>query len=507
MIAEESVQKSIITGDKRPDFLLDETLIDLFNNTVLQFPDKIALIFNNQQLTYTQLDRWSTVIANHLIQKAIGNGSFVVVWLPRGLALHAIILGIIKSGAAYVPVDYEMPAERVESVIAEVNAIACFNGNNLNTTIQLLTIIPLPQNSDAVELISKNYLPDCYAYVLYTSGSTGKPKGIPITHRQICHLIRSEQSILGIQSKDKVYQGFSVSFDMWCEETWISYFVGATIWVADNATSKAIDELGTVLNQQNITVLHAVPSLLSMIEEEVPTIRIINSGGEACTVHVLNKWCKEGRTLYNSYGPTETTVSATFIALNKGDKITIGYPLPNYNLAVVDEHKNIVTRGERGELIISGPGVSNGYINLPELTEKKFINKCDSLSEIPGDRFYCTGDAVIINEDNTIEFLGRFDDQIKLRGYRIELGEIETKLQQQGTISAAAVAVKKDLLGQEHLIGYVVSDEEAVESDNELRTAMAKFLPSYMVPEVIVFVNEMPRMPSGKIDRRKANRY
>ena len=502
MNVEELNHKSIITGDIRPEFLQEETLVDLFNLSVIHYPNKAVLIFDNTQLTYSQLDKWSTVIANYLIEKGIGKGSFVVVWLPRGLALHATIIGIIKSGAAYVPVDSEMPAERVEVVIAEVNANACFNWANLNTTIPLLPAIPLPQSTEAVKLITKNYVPDSFAYVLYTSGSTGKPKGIPITHRQICHLVRSEQSVLGIQSTDKVYQGFSVSFDMWCEETWISYFAGATLWVADNATSKAIDELGTVLNQQKITVLHAVPSLLAVIEEDVPTLRIINSGGEACTVQVLNKWAKEGRKLYNSYGPTETTVSATFIALNKGDKITIGYPLPNYNLGVVDEHKNIVPKGERGELIISGPGVSDGYINLAELTEKKFINKCDSLSDIPGDRFYCTGDAVIINEDNTIEFLGRFDDQIKLRGYRIELGEIETKLQQLDNISAAAVAVKKDPAGQEHLIGYVISEVEVVDEENILRTALAKVLPSYMVPEAIVFVKEMPRMPSGKIDRR-----
>ena len=502
MITEQINRKSIIIGDIRPEYLQEETLIDLFNLSIQHYPEKTALIFDNNRLTYSQLDQWSTSIANFLIQKGIGKGAFVVVWLPRGLALHATILGIIKCGAAYVPVDSEMPAERVEAVITEVNADACFNWNTLNTTIQMLPVVPQPVNEEKVELISKNYTPDSYAYVLYTSGSTGKPKGIPITHRQICHLVRSEQSVLGIQSTDKVYQGFSVSFDMWCEETWVSYFVGATLWVADNATSKAIDELGRVLNQQKITVLHAVPSLLAVIEEEVPSLRIINSGGEACTVQVLNKWAKEGRKLYNSYGPTETTVSATFIELHKGDKITIGYPLPNYNLAVIDEQKNIVPKGERGELIISGPGVSNGYVNLPELTEKKFIDKCESLKDIPGDRFYLTGDAVIINEDNTIDFLGRFDDQIKLRGYRIELGEIETKLQQQDNISAAAVAVKKDTAGQEHLIGYVITETEIEESENILRTSLAKVLPSYMVPEAIVVVKEMPRMPSGKINRK-----
>ena len=162
---------------------------------------------------------------------------------------------------------------------------------------------------------------------------------------------------------------------MWCEETWISYFAGATLWVADAITSKAIDELGAVLTKQQITVLHAVPSLLAIIDEDVASIRLVNAGGEACTKQVVNKWSKPGRAFYNSYGPSETTVTATIIALQPGEPITIGNPLPNYNLAVIDEDKNILPCGERGELVISGPGVSNGYINLPEQTLKKIYTK------------------------------------------------------------------------------------------------------------------------------------
>ena len=209
------------------------------------------------------------------------------VWIPRGLALHAAILGIIKSGAAYVPIDREMPAERAETVLEEVNATACFSNDFLNTKAEIITVVPIPKEENNV-VLNQQISPDNDAYVLYTSGSTGKPKGIAISHRNICHLIRSENSFINVKSDDKVYQGFSVSFDMWCEETWISYFAGATLWVADNTTSKAIDELSELLNKEKITILHAVPSLLAVIEEDVPSLRLINSGGEACTTQVIN---------------------------------------------------------------------------------------------------------------------------------------------------------------------------------------------------------------------------
>ena len=502
MIANKIASESIVRGIAIPELLKEESLADIFKETAKSYPDKTAIIFNKTSLTYAELDIWSNAIAADLNQRGIGCGKSVLVWLPRGLELHATILGIAKSGAAYVPVDREMPAERVEMVLAEVGAAACFSLSPLNSNATILSVIPFAEiNPNANP--TDTPLPDNYAYYLYTSGSTGKPKGIPITQRQICHLVRSENSLLKVQSSDLVYQGFSVSFDMWCEETWVSYLAGATIWVAYNATSKAIDELGKVWNDNKITVVHAVPSLLAVIEEEVPSIRLINSGGEACSLQVVNKWAKPGRIFYNSYGPTETTVSATFIELHPGDPITIGFPLPNYNVAVIDENKNIVPRGERGELIISGPGVSNGYVNLPELTAKKFMDNPFPTDLLPGERIYFTGDAAIINEDDSIDFLGRFDDQIKLRGYRIELGEIETRLHAQENVHTAAVAVKKDPQGQEHLIGYVLYDDEAVNDENHLRTELAKTLPSYMVPEAIVFLKEMPRMPSGKINRKE----
>ncbi|PSL50266.1 non-ribosomal peptide synthetase-like protein [Chitinophaga niastensis] len=492
---------SIVKGPQQPDLLHNETLADIFSHAVQAHAHHTALIFQHQSLTYTQLDHWSDAVAALLQSKGIGPGSVVGVWWPRGLELHAAILGIVKAGAAYVPLDREMPAERVEGVLTEVKAAACFSELPLQLDAAILSVPTLPDITEKI-ILTAGPQPDNMAYVLYTSGSTGKPKGIPISHRQICHLVRAEQTVLNIRTSDKVYQGFSVSFDMWCEETWLSYFVGATLWVADATTAKAIDELGDVLRREKITVLHAVPSLLAIMEDNIPSLRLINAGGEACTPQVLARWAAPPRLFYNSYGPTETTVSATFAALKPGDYITIGQPLPNYNMAVVDEKLDILPVGERGELVISGPGVGAGYIDRPELTHEKFVDKPASMSALPGDRLYRTGDAAIILPDGSIDFQGRLDDQIKLRGYRIELGEIENQLHAIDGVAAAAVAVKKDSNDQDQLVGYIVREDDQPFDESSIRSRLAKVLPPYMVPGIIVELDDMPRLPSGKMNRK-----
>ncbi|NDC41063.1 MAG: amino acid adenylation domain-containing protein, partial [Chitinophagia bacterium] len=492
---------AVVLGAHRPDLLLEETLPVIFNSTVQRYPDKTALIFGATSLTYSELDAWSNAMAAYLVEKGIGPGCFVGLWWPRGVQLHVAVLAITKVGAAYVPLDREMPAERVVTVMNEVGAHACIADSPLDINCPVVEVIPQPHNAQ-VAPVQVAPTPDDNAYVLYTSGSTGKPKGIPITHRMICHFVRAEQTILGIESSDKVYQGFSVSFDMWCEEVWISYLVGATLWVADATTTKAIDELDNVLRDNNITVFHAVPSLLAVMDDDLPGIRLVNAGGEACTEQVVSRWAIPSRRFFNSYGPTETTVTATITTLSPGQPITIGYPLPNYNLAVLDEQCNLLPVGERGELVVTGPGVSWGYINRPDLTAEKFMAKPAALTALPGDRLYRTGDAAIINANGTIDFLGRLDDQVKLRGYRIELGEIEIQLGRLPDVTAAAVAVKKDVNGQDHIAGYVVCDDPVNMSQQAIRDTLARLLPAYMVPSVIVQLADMPRLPSGKIDRK-----
>ncbi len=490
---------SIIKGAIIPEAIKDETLPELLQPSFLKFADKTALIFGKDSITYSIMDSWSNFIAKYLIDLGVKPGDTVGVWYPRSMELPVIILGILKAGAAYVPLDSDMPLERIQKVFTDIQVKTYFSDRDAQ--IHCSPIQPPQYNRQPFPASPVQNSPDNWAYVLFTSGSTGNPKGIPISHRNICHLIRAEQHTIQIRPEDTVYQGFSVTFDMWCEEVWISMFAGATIWVADAVTVKALDELGEVWKKNGITVLHAVPSVLALVDE-IPSIRFVNSGGEACTRAVIDKWGTPERVFINSYGPTETTVSSNMSFCKKGDEITIGPPLPNYHLAVVDENMNIVPRGEQGEMVIVSPGVAQGYFNLPELTKQKFL-KNPFPEQLPGEHLYKTGDSVIIREDGFIEFHGRIDDQVKLRGFRIELGEIESRLAAIEGVTTSAVAIRKDGNEQEQLVGYVVwnKNKESFNEEN-IRKQLAKFLAPYMVPVVIVQINEMPRMPSGKINRK-----
>ena len=489
---------SFILGKIAPEFIKEETLIDLLKPSFEKFASKKALIFKEASISYKELDEWSNQIALYLQAQGVKAGDSVGLWYPRSLELPVAILGILKTGASYIPIDREMPKERIQKVFTDINVTAYFSDTDADINCRPLKIPAFKRDIETP--FSEIFSNENIAYVIFTSGSTGSPKGILISHKNICHLIRSEHDILQISSNDKVYQGFSVSFDMWCEEVWISLFAGATIWIADEFTVKAIDELSNVLIEEEITVLHAVPSILAIIDE-VPALRIVNAGGEACTPQVQKKWAKSYRKFYNSYGPTETTVTSNVALLHEDDLITIGDPLPNYNIAVVNEQMEIVPRGERGEMIISGPGVSKGYFNLPHLTAEKFLPNL--FSEIYGDRIYKTGDAVVIQENGFIDFQGRIDDQIKLRGYRIELGEIESRINQLEGIAAASVAIRKDSNQQDQLVGYVKLQAGYTFDEADIRKRLASFLAPYMVPVVIVALQVMPSMPSGKTDRKR----
>ncbi|GAC1530675.1 MAG: non-ribosomal peptide synthetase [Sediminibacterium sp.] len=502
------MKKSIVNGDDNPKFIQDITLAAIFAETCRVHPQKTALVFGPSSLSYQALDQKSTEVAAFLFARGIGPGALVGVWLNRGLDLHSCILGIIKSGAAYVPFDKEMPLERVFNVLTEIGANACLL-EEPEAAGSFPLFSPVTVFKEAALLKDKLHerpSPDNIAYIIYTSGSTGKPKGIPISHQQISHLLLAENSILGICSEDVVYQGFSVSFDMWLEETWISYLVGATLVVSDAITAKSFDSLHLFLNEHSVTVLHAVPSLLAIMNREIPTLRIVNSGGEACTETVQKKWCPLDLVFYNSYGPTETTVTASLSRLGINDPITIGYPLPNYGMAVVDASMNPVAWGEKGELVISGPGVSGGYMNRPELTAQKFLPKPVTLEEMPGNRIYLSGDTAFMDEAGRIHVAGRMDDQVKLRGYRIELGEIEAALNHLEGINQCAVVLKK-LNGVESLVAYVLVEENTFMQGSELdeqalRKQLAVGLPAYMIPSQFIPLKEFPRLPSGKVNKK-----
>ena len=338
------------------------------------------------------------------------------------------------------------------------------------------------------------------AYVIYTSGSTGQPKGIVISHRGICHFLRAENELLGIRPDDRVYQGFSVAFDMSFEEIWISYLVGATLWIAPPSLVTDPDQLALTLTRERITVLHAVPTLMSLLPETLPTLRLINLGGEACPPTLAERLARPGRKLFNTYGPTETSVSASLAELKPGEPVTIGLPLPNYGLLVVDDQRRPLPAGEVGELCIFGPGLALGYLERPELTAEKFVP--NPLAKNPREeKMYLTGDLARIEPDGPVYCLGRADSQVKIRGFRVELDEIAAVLAAQPGVAYAAVTLRK-LADIDQLVGFVVPTADRKADPPQWRQGLAARLPAYMVPAHFEILTVLPRLTSGKVDQK-----
>lgn len=285
--------KSISFPNQDSSLLASESLIEIFLKTVQNYPHKTACVFGDSACTYQELDSKSNGVAQRLLELNIGAGDILGVYLPRGIELHAAILGILKAGAAYIPFDIDTPKERIESVLLDFNVSFCVTHEFLN---ERLTPTSFSQTELATNAAHNHAQADSLAYIIFTSGSTGKPKGIPIKHHQIAHLLKSENSQIQIQASDVIYQGFSVSFDMWFEETWLGYLAGATLIIADSKISKSVDVLHEFLNKHQVTILHAVPSLLAILDVNIPSLRLVNSGGEACNKNILDKWASRNLT-------------------------------------------------------------------------------------------------------------------------------------------------------------------------------------------------------------------
>jgi len=493
----QSANSSIIIGLENHQILQKKSLIHIFNNSVAKFPNSIALSFKNEVITYLELDQRSNAFARTLHNLHIGKGAVIGLFLPRGFDLFIVHLGILKAGATYIPFDVETPIERVAVILKEANAAFCVSHLKIDNSITSISL-------DEYEELSNRPIDfsdvDGISHIIFTSGSTGKPKGIPIKHYQIAHFIESENQMLNITCHDIVYQGFSISFDMWFEEVWISFLVGATLIIADNIISKSFDKLEYFIKDKNITVLHAVPSLLGFIENNVPSLRLINSGGEACNENVIRKWAKDNIQFFNSYGPTETTVTATIGQLKLYDLVNVGLPLPNYSIAIIDDQHIPVELGVIGELVVSGIGVSEGYFKNQALTTKSFINKPISLDQMYGDKIYLTGDLGFINEEGKVVVLGRKDDQVKIRGYRVELGEIESVINSIDHV-LNAVVIKKQVLGIDQLVAFYQTNQSE-DITAILKSKVLDILPVYMLPSQFIKVDNFKRLASGKIDRK-----
>ncbi|CAK0774663.1 Non-ribosomal peptide synthetase-like protein [Gammaproteobacteria bacterium] len=495
----------LVRGAHRPDLLREETLPDLLEATAQRLPDQTALVFGNRTLTYSELNRASDRAAHHLLVAGVQPGQFIGLWLPRGIDLLVMQLAITKAGAAWLPFDADTPIERVAVCLTDAEATGIVVADEwreqiVGLSVPIFSLRALESEPCGDWRRREGLLPTHPAYAIYTSGSTGKPKGIVISHHSICHFVRSENDVLGIVAQDRVYQGFSVAFDMSFEEIWIAWLVGATLWVSPRSLVTDPEALPAVLEDAGVTVLHVVPTLLAMFPRDVLSLRLINLGGEACPEALVERWATPHRQVFNTYGPTEATVSASAARLERGKPVTIGRPLPNYGLLVLGEDSLPLGSDAVGELCIIGPGVAHGYLGRPELTQAKFI--ANPWANAPHEaRMYRTGDLASINQHGEVQCFGRVDDQVKIRGFRVELGEIEALLAQQPGITTAAVVMRQDG-GVDQLVAFYLTDGATVVTAMVLRAALKAKLPPYMVPNRFESLTQMPRLASGKIDRR-----
>jgi non-ribosomal peptide synthetase-like protein len=507
-----------------PELCRDELLHEIFETQATLTPENVAVIDGTRQITYAELDRRSTCLAQELRARGIGEGSCVGILIGRSIEAYVAILGCLKSGAAYVPLDPNYPADRITFILNDCGValllttapVANQHGGFVAWGGQILAVeIAGPEHfSGSLPPVSRlsrddtQLTPHDLCYVIYTSGSTGKPKGVEIEHRSAAHLVRAEQWLFGVQADDRVYQGFSLAFDASLEEVWLAFASGAALVVATREMAQAGPALSGLLTAAGVTVVSCVPTLLSMLRDDIPTMRLLILGGEACPQSLVERWCRPGRRMVNTYGPTEATVIATYAECDPTRAVTIGRPLPNYTAHILDEQLQPVEQGQAGELYLGGVGLARGYVGRPELTRERFVVVGDGGSELDADadepqRLYKTGDLARFDDDGNIEFLGRADLQVKLRGFRVELSEIEAALLRCDGVQATACAVHELSPGLSHLVAYIVPHNGDPVVPERIRGRLRTELPAYMIPTVIEKIASLPTLSSGKVDRKR----
>ncbi len=495
-------------------YVEDRCVHQLFEEQVVATPEKIAVVFEDEQLTYKELNERANQLANHLRKLGVGTEILVGLCVERSLDMIVGLLGILKAGGAYLPIDPTYPVDRIDYMIADAQVGIVLTQqqlvNHISTNDGTQTICldsdwehishQSTENHDAHIQI------DNLAYVIYTSGSTGRPKGVMLRHRGINNLTKSQIADFAVDETSRILQFASFSFDASISEIFTALLSGATLYLAQKDTLLSASGLVSFFKNNEITIVTLPPSLLNILEpEDLAGLKTIVSAGEACTKAIANKWHQAVR-FVNAYGPTEATVGVTSYIIDhipaEGSTIPIGKPVSNTKLYILDEFMNPVPRGVAGELFIGSVGLARGYINRPDLTAEKFVP--NPFSDESGARLYRTGDLVRFFADGNIEFLGRLDHQVKIRGYRIEIGEIESALNQHEDIQQAVVTAKKmPYSDNDHqLVAYMVLTQDREFTVNQARDFLKERLPEYMIPTYFITLSKLPMLPNGKINRK-----
>ncbi len=474
----------------------DKTLVDLFEGQVKKTPDNVALVFNGNALTYSELNERANSLACYLREcYSIKPEDTICIKLDRSEWMIVAILGVLKSGGAYVPVDPEYPKDRIEYILEDSACKVIIDEKELQKFNEYSA-----NEKNAKTPLAAIAKPKDLAYVIYTSGSTGKPKGVIVEHTQVVNLILSQIRSFEITEEENILQFSNVFFDASVEQIFIALLSGARLSLIDKQTMIEPEKLEAFIESNKITHVHSVPSVLKNITaKKYPHLKRVIAGGDTCPIELAEKWSKHHK-FYNEYGPTETTVTSIELLYKRRKEnqtvLLIGRPLSNTQVYILDKEERLTPVGVIGEICIGGDGVARGYLNRPELTAEKFVQ--DPFKD--GERMYKTGDLGRWLADGNIEFIGRKDDQVKVRGYRIELGEVESVLQSHENIEDGVVVIKDDSSGEKHLVAYVVSKQTLLSTD--LRAFLGKSLPSYMVPSYFVQMDALPLNHNGKINKK-----
>jgi amino acid adenylation domain-containing protein len=496
-------------NDTKRDYSKDKCIHELFEEQAEKTPYAIALVFEDQQLTYRELNNRANRLAHYLQKLGVVPDTLVGVFVERSIEMVVGLLGILKAGGAYLPIDPDFPRARVEFILEDSRATF------LLTQAQLGELIPsfggkrITIDRDWQEIARESaanagqqQYPDNLAYVTYTSGSTGKPKGVMIQHGSVVNFLASMAREPGLTETDIFLAVTTLSFDIAGLEIYLPLTVGARVVLVRREVAADDIRLAQQLSNCGATVMQATPATWHMLLaggwQGSRELKIL-CGGEALLVDLAKQLVYRCASLWNMYGPTETTIWSAVRRLPLNfSRVTLGRPIANTQFYILDRHLQPVPVGVTGELHIGGLGLARGYLNRPELTREKFI--ANPFSAEPTSRLYKTGDLARYLPDGNIEFLGRIDNQVKIRGFRIELGEIESILAQHPAIQQAVVIAREDTPGDKRLVSYIVTANGSAISAHDLRSYLQHKLPDYMVPSAFVFLDSVPLTPNGKVD-------
>jgi amino acid adenylation domain-containing protein len=473
-------------------------------------PGEVAVAFEDRRLTYAELDAQVNGLARVLQQLGVGPGVLVAVCIERSAEMLVALLGIMRAGGAYVPVDPAFPADRQRFMLEDASVGVIVTQESLLPKFARYGAQCLCLDRDGPRIAAAGGTappcavgPDDLAYVMYTSGSTGRPKGVQIQHSALVNFLTTMADQPGLGADDVLVAVTTLSFDIAGLELYLPLAVGGRVVVATQEVSADPRALAALIDSAGATVVQATPTTWRMLVDSGWTGRRglkALCGGEALPQILAEQLLERGLELWNMYGPTETTIWSTVSQVQSGEPLTIGRPIANTALYILDDELQPVPLGVPGELHIGGDGIARGYLNRPELTAERFVpNPFDARDDA---RIYKTGDLARYRDDGRVEFLGRRDHQVKVRGFRIELGEIETALARLPGVTAVVAVAREDSPGDARLVAYVVLDGSPPVTANALRRSLADVLPAYMVPSVVVALDELPLTPNGKIDRK-----